>query len=61
MYYVSSKRTYVIAMNGPDDIHIQYYNSFHLNIHTVDLVIFARFKFSQISRGGQIREFKNLA
>ena len=29
--------------------------------HTVDLVIFARFKFSRISRGGQIREFKNLA
>ena len=28
---------------------------------TVDLVIFARFYFSRISRGGQIHEFKNLA
>ena len=30
-------------------------------LYTVDLVIFARFYFSRISRGGQIREFKNLA
>ena len=30
-------------------------------INTVDLVIFARFIFLQISQGGQIREFKNLA
>ena len=29
--------------------------------NTVDLVIFASFQFSRISRGGQIREFKNLA
>ena len=29
--------------------------------HTVELVIFARFQFSRISRGGQIREFKNPA
>ena len=28
---------------------------------TVDLVIFARFEFSQIPRRGQIREFKNHA
>ena len=32
-----------------------------LKTYTVDLVIFARFYFSQISREGQIREFKNLA
>ena len=30
-------------------------------MYTVGLVIFARFQFSQISRGGQIREFKNFA
>ena len=29
--------------------------------HTVDLVIFARFQFSQIPRRGQIREFKYFA
>ena len=29
--------------------------------YTVDLVIFARFLFSRISRGGKIRKFKNLA
>ena len=30
------------------------------SLYTVDLVIFARFQFSRISRGSQIREFKNL-
>ena len=29
--------------------------------YTVDLVIFARFEFSRILQGGQIREFNNLA
>ena len=33
----------------------------YLNLDTADLVIFARFYFSRISRGGQIRKFKNLA
>ena len=30
-------------------------------MYTVDLVIFARFQFSQISKGGQICEFQILA
>ena len=29
--------------------------------YTVDLVIFARFQFSRVSRRGRIREFQNLA
>ena len=40
------------------------YLYFHLQVYlktTVDLVIFVRFYFLRVSRGGQIREFKNLA
>ena len=39
------------------------YLYFHLQVYlktTVDLVIFARFYFLRVSRGGQICEFKNL-
>ena len=32
----------------------------YFKYYTVDLLIFARFKFSQNSRGGKIREYKNL-
>ena len=40
------------------DIHV---GSHSFYVYTVDLVIFARFYFSQMSRGRRIREFKNLA
>ena len=36
-------------------------DSFHFISYTVDLVIFARFLFSRISRRGQIHDFKKLA